>query len=67
MDGHDSGVHRFHNGNRHRGFAAGGTGRSSWDLRSHPNRFINENKIDEEINKGGKGGNGNGHELDRTP
>src|ERR1700729_31175 len=42
------------------GFAAGGTGRSSWDLRSHPNRFINENRIGEDLNKGGKGGNGNG-------
>ena len=42
------------------GFAAGGTGRSSWDLRSHPNRFLAglENKIEQDIgnllNKGGK-------------
>ncbi len=45
------------------GYAASNMGRSSWDLRSHPNRFINkvDNILDKDfgITKPGKG-NGNG-------
>jgi phospholipase C len=45
------------------GYAASNMGRSSWDLRSHPNRFINkvDNLLDKDfgISKPGKG-NGNG-------
>ena len=53
------------------GFAASNTGRSIWDLRSHPNRFLNaDNRNDQDNNNKGKNGkdgrdgnngNGNGH------
>jgi phospholipase C len=57
------------------GFAASNTGVSSWDLRSHPNRFLAEpgNKIEQDVNnllnkggKGGKDGNGNGSNPTET-
>jgi len=49
------------------GYAASNMGRSSWDLRSHPNRFINkvDNLLDKDsgIKKPGKG-NGGGDSSD---
>ena len=53
------------------GYAASNMGRSSWDLRSHPNRFINkvDNLLEKDfgITKPGKGnGNGGGNSSDRS-
>ena len=54
------------------GFAASNMGISSWDLRSHPNRFLAEieNKVEQDVekllNKSGKGGNGNGNGSNPT-
>lgn len=51
------------------GYAANNVGRSSWDLRSHPNRFIDklDHVIEKDLDLGkpGKGnGNGGGHPSD---